>query len=370
MKKKSTSCRVLAINPGSTSTKLSLSQGGQEIRSLSICHATEDLQPFVSVTDQEEYRLGLIKELFLNTREDETVPLDAVIGRGGLLSPMEGGVYRISPDMLADLRAASYGEHACNLGAILAERLAEEQRQRGVPCAALIADPVVVDELCPEARLSGIPELERRSIFHALNQKSVGRTTARELGKSYEEVNLIIAHMGGGISVGAHRQGRVIDVNNALDGDGPFSPERSGGVPARQLVRLALSGDLGDEELKKKITGCGGMYAYTGTKDLRELTSRMDTGDGKAALVYRAMVLQIAQEICAHGATLEGRVDAIALTGGAAHCERLIRDLKKRVSFLAPVFVYPGEREMAALIENAIDALTGKQVIKEYKHDI
>jgi butyrate kinase len=211
-----------------------------------------------------------------------------------------------------------------------------------------------------------MPELERRSIFHALSQKSVGRAISAELGRPYEKLNLIIAHMGGGISVGAHLQGRVVDVNNALDGDGPFSPERSGSVPVGQWLTLALSGRLSGEELKKKIVGQGGMYAYAGTKDLRELLKMADEGDGRAGLIYRAMVLQISQEIGRHGATLKGDVHAIGLTGGLARSDILIADLKERVSFLGPVFVYPGEREMEALTENALAALRGEQEIREY----
>ena len=359
--------KILAINPGSTSTKLSVSVDGREIRSINIVHNTEDLLGFSSVMEQEEYRLSLIRENFLVPHAADLQKLNAIIGRGGLLKPLEGGVYRINSRMLADLRSAAYGEHACNLGAILAERLAGEQRKRGIPCEALIADPVVVDELCPEARLSGCPEIERKSIFHALNQKSVGRAAAGELGLAYDELKLIIAHMGGGISVGAHYLGRVIDVNNALDGDGPLSPERSGGLPAGQLMSLALSGRYTEEELKKMITGGGGVYAYTGTKDLKLLMQLRDNGDKKAALVYKSMILQISQEISRHGATMKGKIDAIVLTGGLANSRTLVKDLKERISFLAPVLVYPGEREMNALTENALNVLIGKLDIKEYK---
>ncbi len=361
------SFRILAINPGSTSTKLSLFKDLSEIRSVNISHDAQELMRFSSVAEQEEFRLSLIRKNFpAEGSGDHEGKLDAVIGRGGLLRPLEGGVYNVSPPMLNDLRSAVYGEHASNLGAILAQRLAEEQRTNGGRCAALIADPVVVDELDPEARISGCPEIERKSIFHALNQKSVGRSAAGEMGKSYQDLNLIIAHMGGGISVGAHCRGRIIGVNNALDGDGPFSPERSGGLPAGQLIKLALSGRFNEEELKKMITGKGGMYAYTGTKDFAELFNRIESGDSRAELVYRAMTLQIAQEISRHGATLKGDIDGIVLTGGMAKSTELVEDLKKRISFLAPVFVYPGEREMAAMAENALDVLSGRQDMKEY----
>lgn len=358
--------RILALNPGSTSTKLALSEEGRIVESYEIVHDTGELMAFSSVMEQEDFRLSCIREEIGRLFSGTVKTWDAVIGRGGLLKPSEGGVYRVSPPMLEDLKSAAYGEHASNLGAVLAERLAEEQRAGGKPCQSLIADPVVVDELCDEARISGMPELERRSIFHALSQKSVGRAVSAALGKPYEQLNLIIAHMGGGVSVGAHCRGRVIDVNNALDGDGPFSPERSGSVPVGQWLELALSGRFSKDELKKKISGRGGMYAYTATKDLRELLKKVEEGEEHAGLVYKAMVLQISQEISGHGATLKGLVHGIGLTGGLARSDRLVEDLKQRISFLAPVFVYPGEREMEALTENALAALKGEREIREY----
>ncbi len=353
---------ILAINPGSTSTKLALFYNRKEIKALEISHRAEDLNSFSSIAGQEDYRFSLVKELL----EDMNSSLDAVIGRGGLLKPLSGGVYRVNDTMIDDLRNARYGEHASNLGAILASRVAREQKNRTGHCEAFIADPVVVDELLPQARLSGIPEIERRSIFHALNQKSVGRNLAERLGKSYEEMNLIVCHMGGGVTVGAHRKGRVIDVNNGLDGDGPFSPERSGGVPAWQLAELVLSGRFSREEVKKKITGKGGVFAYCGSKDMVAFENLVLQGDAKTAAVYEALVFQLSQEIAKHGATLEGEVDAIILTGGLARFGKLVRDLDRKISFLAPVYVIPGEREMEALAENALAALTGNRLIQEY----
>ena len=358
--------RIMVINPGSTSTKLSLYFDCEEVKFREVPHDAAELNRFPSVAEQEEYRFGLIRDLLEHSEIPEVRELDVVIGRGGLLRPLEGGVYRVSPPMVDDLRSARYGEHACNLGGVLARRVADEQAGKGRFCEALIADPVVVDELLPEARLSGIPGLERKSIFHALNQKSVARLIAGKMGKSYEEVNLIVCHMGGGVTVGAHRKGRVIDVNNGLDGDGPFSPERSGGVPSGQLVKLALSGEYSYRALKKMITGSGGVYAYCGTKDMKEFEQRVNQGEKQEQLVYKALLLQLGQEIAKHGATLEGLIDGIILTGGLARYTPLVVDLEKRVSFLAPVYVVPGEREMTALAENAFAALSGSVPIKEY----
>ena len=359
--------RILAINPGSTSTKLALFENDNEIHSFNITHLGDELDLFSKVSDQEEYRFNLIRTMLEKSNDKGFDRLDAIIGRGGLLHPMEGGVYHVNEAMLEDLRDARFGEHACNLGAILARRIGEEQKAKGIVCEVFIADPVVVDELSPEARYSGLPGLERKSIFHALNQKSVARSIAGQLGKSYDELNLIVAHMGGGISVGAHRKGRVVDVNNALDGDGPFSPERSGGLPVGQLVKLALSGQYSLSDLKKMITGQGGVIAYCGTKDMKMIEQRIQGGDRNARLVFDAMSYQISQEIARHGATLEGVVDGIILTGGQARSQDLVESIKKRVSFLGPVFVIPGEREMVSLSGNALDALKGLQPVKEYE---
>lgn len=362
----SESYRILAINPGSTTTKLALYLGEEEIHTINITHSPDELNQFPTVADQEEYRYRLMTEFLEKSEARGFDHLDAVIGRGGLLKPLDGGIYRINYTMLEDLRSARFGEHGCNLGALMAKGIADAQAENGFPCEALIADPVVVDELCPEARYSGMPEIERKSIFHALNQKSVARTIAKELGKSYEDLNLIVTHMGGGISVGAHRKGRVIDVNNALDGDGPFSPERAGTIPAEQLVSLVFSDQFTYEELKRMLTGSGGMYGYCGLKDMREVEERISSGNGQIKEAYGAMIYQIAQEIAKHGATLEGQVDAIVLTGGLAYSESLIEALKRKVSFLAPVYVIPGEREMYSLAKNALEALNGTRAIKEY----
>jgi len=356
----STSPVLLIINPGSTSTKLAGYGGWTELFAVDVVHDWRALDALGAVAAQEDLRYDLVKQT-LAEHAEECSRLAAVIGRGGLLRPLSGGVYRVSEKMLAELRAATYGEHASNLGAILAARVAADF---GIP--AFIADPVVVDELLPEARLSGMPELERKSIFHALNHKSVARRVAADLGRQVQDLNLIVAHLGGGISVAAHCRGRVIDVNNALDGDGPFSPERAGGVPSGQLARLVNSGQFTLAEIQRKLCGKGGVVAYLGTKDMAEVARRVAAGDSRAQLVFNALVHQVAKEIGAMATVLAGKVDAIVLTGGLAHLEPFTAALSQKVSFIAPIRIIPGEREMLALAENAMAALTGTSPILEY----
>lgn len=355
-----TASRVLVLNPGSTSTKLSLFEGESEQRGETLRHSTQELSRFPRVYDQFEIRSRAI-DRFIASNEVDPARLDAVIGRGGLLRPLESGVYRVSERMIDDLSNGTYGEHASNLGAILAHQIAAPL---GIP--ALIADPVVVDEMGEVARLSGLPELPRKSIFHALNQKSAAREAARKLGRAYEEINVIVAHMGGGCSVGAHQRGRVVDVNNALDGEGPFSPERAGTLPAGQLVELALSGTYSKAELKKMITGRGGLVAYCETNSLEEIAQRMGCEDDAASLAFQAMAYQIAKEIASHGATLAGEVDAVVLTGGMAHDRDLVQAIASRVGYLAEIVVIPGEREMLSLARAALSALEGVVEVKKY----
>jgi butyrate kinase len=384
---------VLVINPGSTSTKLALFTGGltaggsggsssggfdglTEVYGACLTHSAEDLKGFENIYSQKDFRSSAVADFIHQARMegvlgDSQLP-SAVIGRGGLLAPMAGGVYAVNDTMLDDLRHARYGEHASNLGAIIAAELAGRYG-----CPAFIADPVVVDEMMDEARLSGMPDISRRSIFHALNQKACARRTAAELGRPYEKCNFIVAHMGGGISVGAHRQGAVIDVNNALDGDGPFSPERCGGLPAGQLVSQVIAayaepgvvpapGDEIHRKLKKRLVGRGGVVAYLGENDLRAVENRIDSGDEPADLVFRSLIHQISREIASHGATLKGKIDGIILTGGAAHSSRVIEALKERLGWMAPVFVLPGEGEMEALAANALQALAEPQEVRSY----
>jgi len=349
---------ILVINPGSTSTKLSIFEGRSEIVTETREHTAAQLKDFNAVIEQEPMRLKVLKNFL---KKHNVKNLAAIAARGGLVKPLSSGVYEVNQAMTRDLKAARYKEHASNMGAILAADLAEEY-----DCKAFIADPVVVDEMEEAARYSGIKNLPRKSIFHALNQKSAARKAAEELGISYERGNFIVAHMGGGISVGAHRLGRVIDVNNALDGDGPFSPERSGGVPAGDLVNLCFSGSSSQAELKKKIVGRGGLVDYLGTNNLKEILQKREQGDKGASLAVQAMVLQISKEIASHGATLKGDIDAVVLTGGIAQSETVTNLIKDHIYYLARVIIIPGEREMTALAENISRVLEGEQQAKEY----
>ena len=355
------SIRVLVINPGSTSTKLALFAGAEEVASQSVSHSTEELARFESLADQAPFRREAIDGFLAENRID-LVALSAVVARGGLLRPVAGGVYVVSDAMVDDLRSGRYGVHASNLGGVLARAVADPL---GKP--AFVADPVVVDELDEISRLSGHPELPRRSVFHALNQKSAAREACRRRGLSYDSARLIVAHLGGGISVGAHRDGRVVDVNNALDGEGPFSPERAGTLPAGQLVDLALSGSRSHEEMRRMITGGGGLVAHCGTNDLRSLVDAADSGNEKSATVLESMCFQIAKAIAAHGATHAGAVDTIVLTGGMANEEAVVGRIRDRVSYLAPIEVIPGEREMIALAAAAVGALTGERETQRYE---
>lgn len=357
--------RVLVINPGSTSTKIAVYENEEMILSKSLRHSSEELARYPDIPSQYEFRadviLGALREADIDVKS-----LDAVVGRGGLLYPLESGTYRVNELMLDHLRKGVQGQHASNLGGLLAYEIAKDAG--GVP--SFIVDPVIVDELEPIARLSGNPLVKRRSIFHALNHKSVARRAAEKLGKKYEDVNLIVAHLGGGISVGAHRGGRVVDVNNALDGDGPFSPERSGGLPAGDLARICFSGKYRLEEIIDQLRGKGGMVAYLGTNDIVEAFNRADGGDEKAKLVLEAMAYQIAKEIGSLATVLFGKVDAIVLTGGIAYSERFIEMIKSRVDWIAKVMVFPGEGEMEALVGGALRVLRGEEEAKEYKPNI
>jgi len=353
---------ILAINPGSTSTKVAVYKNLEEEFTVTIRHTVDDLKRFERIFDQYEFR----KEVILKTLEGAQIDIkkiNAVVGRGGLVRPIPSGVYRVNQKMLDDLRKELYGEHASNLGAILAHEIA---RLIGDNVPAFIVDPVVIDELDDIARLSGHPELPRISIFHALSQKAVARRFAREHSKKYEDLNLIVAHLGGGITVGVHHNGRVIDVNNGLDGEGPFTPERSGTLPAGQLVRLCFSGKYSYPEIRKMITGKGGLVAYLGTNSALEVEERIACGDDYAELIYKAMAYQIAKEIGAASTVLKGNVDAILITGGLANSPMLIKWIQERVYFIAPIYIYPGEDEMYALTEGAFFALKGELPIREY----
>ena len=352
--------RVLVINPGSTSTKIGVYDELSLIYDETLRHSADEIGVYKTIFDQYKFRMDII----LGVLEKASIPvesLNAIVGRGGLLKPIEGGTYIVNERLLEDLKEGVQGQHASNLGGIIAHEIA---KPLGIP--AYIVDPVVVDELEAVARISGHPELSRASIFHALNQKAVARRYAKASERKYEELNLIVAHMGGGISVGAHKQGRVVDVNNALDGEGPFSPERAGGLPVGSLVKLCYSGKYTQDEINKMINGKGGLVAHLGTNDGREVERLIDSGDKKAALVFDAMAYQISKEICSCAAVLKGKVDAIILTGGLSYGKRLVEAITERVSFVAPVEVYPGEDELLALAEGGLRVLNGQEKAKEY----
>lgn len=352
---------ILAINPGSTSTKFSLFEEEELVFEKTLRHSAAELENFERISDQFHFR----KNLIMNELSERNVDLEriaAVVGRGGLVKPIESGIYRVNERMKEDLSAGYSGQHASNLGGLIADDIAS-----ALSCAtAYIVDPVVVDELQPVARISGLPEIERKSIFHALNQKAVARIYASSIGRKYEELTLIIAHMGGGISVGAHKYGRVIDVNNALNGDGPFSPERSGSLPAGQLVDLCFSGKFSHAELLSMLTGKGGMIAYLGTNSFIEVSKMAENGDKKAQIITEAASYQVGKEIGALAAVLEGHVDAIILTGGMAYEESFTESIRSMVGFITKVVIYPGEDEMKALAFNGLLALDGKIETKTY----
>lgn len=352
---------ILAINPGSTSTKIALFEDEKQVFIKTIRHSAEEIGKFPNISSQFSFR----KELILSELQQAGIDLTsihAIVGRGGLIKPIESGVYEVNAEMIRDMETPVMGEHASNLGGLIAHHLALEA---GSEVKAFIADPVVVDELCPLARISGHPSIPRVSIFHALNQKSIARAYAKSKGKKYEDLNLVIAHLGGGVSVSAHCQGKVIDTNNALDGDGPLSPERSGGLPAGALVKLCFSGTKSQAEIKKMLCGAGGFVAYLHTNNAIEVEQKAET-DAGWDLILEAMCYQVAKEIGAMACVLEGKVDAILLTGGIANGKRITDAIAKRTQFIAPVVVYPGEDEMRALAVNGLMVMKGELAPKVY----
>ncbi|ABB32335.1 butyrate kinase [Geobacter metallireducens RCH3] len=351
---------ILIINPGSTSTKIGIFSAGEMKINVSVRHDDAELRKFATIWDQYDYRKDALLG-FLRDHDLAMDDIDAIACRGGNVRPLPGGIYRLCPRMIADMKSGIYGGHPINVGGLVAYDLGN---QYGIP--VLTADPPMTDELCASARYSGIPQLTRTSSFHALNQKATARRIAAELGKRYDEVNLIVAHLGGGISVGAHQKGKIVDVNNALDGDGPFSPERAGTLPAGDLVKLCFSGDYTKAEVLKLLTGGGGLYAYLGTTNVIEIEKRITAGDGKAAEVFEAMIYQVAKEIGACAAVLEGTVDAIALTGSLVYSERLLESLKRKIAFIAPVHLNPGENEMEALADAAMRYFSQEEELSVY----
>ena len=346
---------LLAINPGSTSTKIAVFRNTKEIFLKNIKHSCDEIEKFERITDQYEFRKNIILKELIDADID-VKSIHIVVGRGGLVKPIKSGVYEVNEALINDLKVGVLGQHASNLGGLIASDIANS-----IPNArAFIADPVVVDELEEIARVSGHPEFERISIFHALNQKAIARQHARAVAQTYEALNLIVAHLGGGISVGAHCKGRVIDVNQALDGDGPFSPERTGGLPVGALVKMCFSGKYTEKQIKKMITGKGGLVAYLGTNDAYEVEKRALGGDEKAKLIYDAMAYQVAKEIGAMSTVLKGNVDAILLTGGIAYGKPFVENVTERIRHISPVYVYPGEDEMRALAMNGLMVMKGE----------
>lgn len=354
-----TGINILVINPGSTSTKIAVFEDEKPIMLRNIHHSAEQLAQFEKITDQREFR----RELVVKELEYLGIPMqfDIIMGRGGLARPVTGGVYRVNKKMCEDTYHA-IRKHACNLGCIIAYELA----QRIPGCLPLIADPGMVDELDEVARISGSPLMPRICIWHALNQKAIARRFAREYGKRYEDLNLIICHLGGGISVAVHRKGLAVDANNALDGEGPFSPERAGTLPAASLIHLCYSGKYTKEELLKRISGKAGLMAHLGTTNVKELLGRIERGDKEVELLIDAMIYQTAKTIAGCSAVLYGQIDAILLTGGIAYSDYITSRLRKRIDFLAPVHIYPGEDEMQALALNGLAVWRGEREMKEY----
>lgn len=354
------SVKSLIINPGSTSTKIGVFEDENLLFEETLRHSTEEIARYASIIDQKDFRKDIIVS-FLANKNFDIKSLNVVVGRGGLLKPIPGGTYAVTDELLEDLKIGKQGQHASNLGGILAREIADSI---GVP--SYIVDPVVVDELMPEARISGVPEIPRISIFHALNQKAVAKRYAKEAGVPYDSLNLIVVHMGGGVSVGAHKNGRVIDVFNALDGDGAFSPERAGAVPVGGLVKMCFSGKYTEKEVYKKLVGNGGFNAYLGTNDMRDVEKMCDNGDENAMLIRDAFCLQMSKNIGSMAAVLGGKVDRIIVTGGIAYDKYVVAQLKEHTEFIAPFTVYPGEDELLALAQGGLRVMNGEEKALDY----
>lgn len=352
--------KSLIINPGSTSTKIGVFEDETLLFEETLRHSTEEISQYATIFDQKDFRKKIITDL-LKEKNFDVNSLNMVVGRGGMLKPIPGGTYAVTDDLLEDLKVGVQGQHASNLGGILAREIADSI---GVP--SYIVDPVVVDELSPVARYSGMAEIPRGSIFHALNQKAVAKRYAAEIGKPYESLRLIVVHMGGGVSVGAHEDGKVVDVFSAFDGDGAFSPERAGGVPCGALVKLCFSGKYTEKEIYTKLIGKGGFNAYCGTNDMRDVEKMVQDGDKKAGEVREAFITQVAKDIGSMACVLKGRVDQILVTGGIAYDKVVIAGLKEKAEWIAPMTVYPGEDELLALVQGGLRIMRGEEELKVY----
>ena len=354
------SVKSLIINPGSTSTKIGVFEDETLLFEETLRHSTEEISQYASIVDQKDFRKKIITDL-LKEKDFDIKSLGMVVGRGGMLKPIPGGTYEVTDDLLEDLKIGKQGQHASNLGGILAREIADEI---GVP--SYIVDPVVVDELAPVARYSGVKELPRTSVFHALNQKAVAKRYSKEAGKAYDSMNLIVVHMGGGVSVGAHEKGKVIDVFNALDGDGAFSPERAGAVPSGALIKMCFSGEYTEKEVYSKIVGKGGFNSYLGTNDMRNVIKMIEEGNEEAKAMFDAFIFQVIKDIGSMACVLNGKVDQIIVTGGIAYNAKVIEALKEKAGWIAPFTVYPGEDELLALVQGGLRVLNGEEKAMEY----
>ena len=354
------SIKSLIINPGSTSTKIGVFEDETLLFEETLRHSTEEISQYASIVDQKDFRKDIIVNL-LNEKNFDINSLNMVVGRGGMLKPIPGGTYAVTDDLLEDLKIGKQGQHASNLGGILAREIGDS-----IGAPSFIVDPVVVDEMMPIARYSGVPELPRTSVFHALNQKAVAKRYANEIGKAYTDLNLIVVHMGGGVSVGAHKNGRVVDIFNALDGDGAFSPERAGSVPSGALIKMCFSGKYTEKEVYKKIVGNGGFNAYMGTNDMRDVEKAVLAGDEKAIEYRDAFILQVAKDMGSMACVLDGKVDQIIVTGGIAYDKGVVAGLKERAEWIAPFTVYPGEDELLALVQGGLRVVNGVEEAMKY----
>ena len=352
--------KSLIINPGSTSTKIGIFEDENLLFDETLRHTTEEINSFESIVAQKDFRKDIILN-FLKDKNFDIKTLDFVVGRGGMLKPIPGGTYAVTDALLEDLKVGVQGQHASNLGGILAREIGDS-----LSIPSYIVDPVVVDEMMEIARYSGCPLLPRVSKFHALNQKAVAKRYAKEVGKKYEDLNLIVVHMGGGCSVGPHKNGRVIDIFNALDGDGAFSPERAGAVPPGALVKLCFSGEYTEKEIYRMLVGDGGFNAYLGTNDLRDVDKMVDDGDEKARMYRDAFVLQMAKDIGSMACVLDGKVDQIIVTGGIAYDKDVVAGLKEKCEWIAPFTVYPGEDELLALAQGGLRVMNKEEEAKPY----
>jgi len=353
--------KILVINLGSTSTKVAIFENDIEVFTKSIQHSIDELYNFSTIWDQYEFRKSKILEE-LEKHKKSLKDIDCISSRGGTIKPIIGGTYLINQKMIDDARSGKYGTHVCSLGMLIAMDLGSQYNIK-----AITVDPPCIDEMCAYARYTGIPGISRKSSFHALNQKATARRCAAKLGKKYSEVNLVVSHLGGGISIAAHKKGKIVDVNNALDGEGPMSPERAGTIPAGDLVKMCFSGKYTEKEIMKKLNGEGGLFAYLGTRSGLEIEDRINNGDLTAKEVFEAMAYQISKNIASCVAILEGNIDSIVLTGSLSYSERLVSLIKQRVGYIARIMLFPGENEMKTLAESALRFLSGNEMVKEYK---